>query len=155
MPRPAQSSSWIYKLYIYYMNCIRYYVNANCKLWLCCSVLFMRRLSVLVGGSLLCGSSWGFFHLPPVNVLSVLWLCHINIALTQSGYQKWYNFWQYLYRTCFSFFLGGGHFNTDHNDHNHNNHNHYISGTHQQFLLDINLQNNTLPMLISVICFIL
>ena len=41
-------------------------VNANCNLWFCCSVLYMWHLLhvCLSGqGSLLCGSSWGFFHL--------------------------------------------------------------------------------------------
>ena len=36
-------SSGIY-IYIYHINCIRYRVNANCKLWFCCFVLFMWHL---------------------------------------------------------------------------------------------------------------
>lgn len=41
MPRPAQSSSWIHTLHIYFtwFTCIRRSVNEMRKMWFCCSLL--------------------------------------------------------------------------------------------------------------------
>ena len=36
--------SWIHTLYLYFIICIRYPVNATCEPWLCCSVPCMRHL---------------------------------------------------------------------------------------------------------------
>ena len=43
MPHTAQSSPGSTH-FTYIINCIRYSVSVTCKLWFCCSVLYMQRL---------------------------------------------------------------------------------------------------------------
>ena len=89
--------SWIHTLYLYFIICIRYPVNATCEPWLCCSVPCMRHLLhvCLSWESDLTSCFFHLFFYPALKGFFLNWIVGISFTVqtVKPTAAMWLWFW--------------------------------------------------------------